>query len=164
MKSIREIYKIGKGPSSSHTMGPERAAHFFKNKYPDAESYQVILYGSLSKTGIGHGTDRVLREVLSPLPTEIVFSKEELPKSAHPNTMDFIAINDGVDSINGINDFSGLKNYINDFYARDTSSKIRAVQRAKGERGSRSGNPNLNDPYHWAQTTLRKILCNRAYC
>ena len=51
----------------------------------------------------------------------------------------FIAINDGVDSINGINDFSGLKNYINDFYARDTSCKIRAVQRAKGERGERVG-------------------------
>lgn len=144
----------------------------------------------------------------------------------------FIAINDGVDSINGINDFSGLKNYINDFYARDTSCKIRAVQRAKGERGervgttipygymkdpndpknivsdkpaadvvkrifemyangtgirkicailesekienpsvylfkvrgSRSGNPNLNDPYHWSQTTLRGILCNQVYC
>ena len=95
MKSIREIYKIGKGPSSSHTMGPERAAHFFKDKHPDADAYQVILYGSLSKTGIGHGTDRVLREVLAPLPTEIVFSREELPKSAHPNTMDFIAIKDG---------------------------------------------------------------------
>jgi len=51
----------------------------------------------------------------------------------------FIAINDGVDSINGINDFSGLKNYINDFYARDTSSKIRTVLRAKGERGERVG-------------------------
>jgi len=95
MKSIREIYKIGKGPSSSHTMGPERAAHFFKNKHPDADAFQVILYGSLSKTGVGHGTDRVLREVLSPLPTEIIFSTEELPKSAHPNTMDFIAIKNG---------------------------------------------------------------------
>ena len=49
----------------------------------------------------------------------------------------FIAINDGVDSINGVNDFSGIKNYFNDFYARDTSRKIRAVQRAKGERGER---------------------------
>jgi len=97
MKSIREIYKIGKGPSSSHTMGPERAAQFFKKKHPDADAYRVILYGSLSKTGVGHGTDRVLREVLSPLPTEIVFSKEELPKSAHPNTMDFIAIKGGTE-------------------------------------------------------------------
>ena len=95
MKSIREIYKIGKGPSSSHTMGPERAAQLFKDKYPDASSFRVILYGSLSKTGVGHGTDRVLREVLSPLPTEIVFSNEELPASAHPNTMDFIALNGG---------------------------------------------------------------------
>ena len=49
----------------------------------------------------------------------------------------FIAVNDGVDSINGVSDFSGIKNYFNDFYARDTSRKIRAVQRAKGERGER---------------------------
>ena len=49
----------------------------------------------------------------------------------------FIAINDGVDSENGVSDFSGIKNYFNDFYARDTSRKIRAVQRAKGERGDR---------------------------
>ena len=97
MKSIREIYKIGKGPSSSHTMGPERAAKYFKEQHPEAERFKVILYGSLSKTGVGHGTDRVVREVLSPLPTEVVFSNEEL-KNAHPNTMDFIAIHGGVES------------------------------------------------------------------
>ena len=91
MKSIREIYKIGKGPSSSHTMGPERAARLFRETHPDADAFRVVLYGSLSKTGIGHGTDRVLREVLSPLPTEIVFSDEKL-ENAHPNTMDFIAL------------------------------------------------------------------------
>ena len=94
MKSIRDIYKIGKGPSSSHTMGPERAAKYFKAEHPEADAFRVILYGSLSKTGVGHGTDRVLMEVLSPLPTEIVFSKEELAGS-HPNTMDFIALKDG---------------------------------------------------------------------
>ena len=94
MKSIREIYKIGKGPSSSHTMGPERAARLFKKDHPEADSFKVILYGSLSKTGVGHGTDRVLREVLSPLPTEIVFSKEDLA-DAHPNTMDFFAYKGG---------------------------------------------------------------------
>ena len=94
MKSIREIYKIGKGPSSSHTMGPERAAKYFKAQHPDAEAFKVILYGSLNKTGVGHGTDRVVREVLSPLPTEIVFSNEEL-KNSHPNTLDFIALKDG---------------------------------------------------------------------
>ena len=143
----------------------------------------------------------------------------------------FIAINDGVDSANGVSDFSGIKNYFNDFYARDTSRKIRAVQRAKGERGervgttipygymknpdnpkqfipnpetapivkrifemyangigivkicdrlskeqilspsvyafkatgSRSGNPDLTRPYHWAQTTVRKMLANQEY-
>ncbi|MBE6960670.1 MAG: serine dehydratase [Ruminococcaceae bacterium] len=95
MKSIRDIYKIGKGPSSSHTMGPERAAKYFRAEHPDADGFRVILYGSLSKTGVGHGTDRVLMEVLSPLPTEIIFSKETL-EGSHPNTMDFIALKDGV--------------------------------------------------------------------
>ena len=94
MKSIREIYKIGKGPSSSHTMGPERAAKLFRERYPKADAFQVILYGSLSKTGVGHGTDRVIREVLSPLPTEIVFSQEILEDS-HPNTLDLIAFAEG---------------------------------------------------------------------
>lgn len=90
MKSIRDIYKIGKGPSSSHTMGPERAATLFRKKYEDAASYQVILYGSLCKTGVGHGTDRVLKEVLSPIPTQITF-RDEVPSGCHPNTMDFYA-------------------------------------------------------------------------
>ena len=94
MKSIREIYKIGKGPSSSHTMGPERAAKLFRGENPQADTFQVILYGSLSKTGVGHGTDRVLRETLAPLPTRILFSDEDLPDS-HPNTLDFIALKDG---------------------------------------------------------------------
>jgi len=90
MKSIREIYKIGKGPSSSHTMGPERASKLFKKQHPDADAYKVILYGSLSKTGVGHGTDRVIRQVLAPVSTEIVFSSESLSDS-HPNTMDLYA-------------------------------------------------------------------------
>ena len=97
MKSIREIYKIGKGPSSSHTMGPERAARLFKEKNPGADAFKVVLYGSLSATGVGHGTDRVLREVLAPMPTEIVFSNEEL-HGAHPNTMDFFAMKNGMEA------------------------------------------------------------------
>ena len=95
MKSIQEIFKIGKGPSSSHTIGPERAATLFKNEHPNADGYRVILYESLSKTGKGHGTDRVLREVLSPKPTEIVFASESPADLPHPNTMDFEAIRDG---------------------------------------------------------------------
>ena len=94
MKSIRHIYKIGKGPSSSHTMGPERAAKMFRNQNPEADAFRVVLYGSLSKTGVGHGTDRVIKQVLAPLPTEIVFSNEQL-ENAHPNTMDLFALKDG---------------------------------------------------------------------
>ena len=90
MKSIRDIYKIGKGPSSSHTMGPERAALLFLERYPQADRFQVILYGSLSKTGVGHGTDRVLRHTLGQDRTEICFSQEVWP-GMHPNTMDFTA-------------------------------------------------------------------------
>ena len=96
MKSIREIYKIGKGPSSSHTMGPERAAQLFRNNHQEADAFRVVLYGSLSKTGVGHGTDRVIQQVLSPLPTEIVFSSEALP-DYHPNTMDFFALKEGTE-------------------------------------------------------------------
>ena len=91
MKSIREIYKIGKGPSSSHTMGPERAARIFLAENPDADRYEVRLYGSLSKTGVGHGTDRVLRGVFAPKPTQIVFSEQDPPDISHPNTLDFLA-------------------------------------------------------------------------
>ena len=55
MKSLRDLYKIGKGPSSSHTIGPERAALKFLERAPEADRFTVILYGSLSKTGVGHG-------------------------------------------------------------------------------------------------------------
>ena len=92
MKSIRDIYKIGKGPSSSHTMGPERAAKLFRERYPQADAFSVILYGSLSKTGVGHGTDRVIRQVLSPITTEIVFSQEELENIFSRNAMRLLGL------------------------------------------------------------------------
>ena len=90
MKSIREIYKIGKGPSSSHTMGPQKAALLFRERYPDAQNYQVTLYGSLCKTGVGHGTDRVLLDTLGENRTKVLFSQENW-EGMHPNTMDFAA-------------------------------------------------------------------------
>ncbi len=96
MKSIREIYKIGKGPSSSHTMGPERAAKLFAQRYPQATSFQVTLYGSLSKTGVGHGTDRVLKDTLGEDRTKIVFSQENW-EGMHPNTMDFSAFAEDIE-------------------------------------------------------------------
>ena len=91
MKSIRDIYKTGKGPSSSHTMGPERAAKLFREKYPEADRFEVTLYGSLSRTGRGHGTDRVLLETFSPVKTDIIFNEDETISLPHPNTMDLSA-------------------------------------------------------------------------
>ncbi len=91
MKSIRKIYKIGKGPSSSHTIGPECAARLFRERYPSAGRVTVSLFGSLSKTGRGHGTDRVLREVFAPIETEVVF-RDDMPENVrHPNTLYFEA-------------------------------------------------------------------------
>ena len=63
MKSIKDIYKIGKGPSSSHTMGPAKAMGIFVSENPDADSYEVILYGSLCDTGKGHGTDKAIESM-----------------------------------------------------------------------------------------------------
>ena len=91
MQSIREIYKVGRGPSSSHTMGPERAALRFLAEHPEADRFTVRLYGSLAKTGEGHGTDRVLMKTLSPVPTHIEWVPEPDFPLEHPNTLDFIA-------------------------------------------------------------------------
>ena len=88
MKSIKELYKIGNGPSSSHTMGPKKAALLLKEKYPTADLYQIILYGSLAFTGKGHLTDKIILEALKPSNVEIIFNKE----LKHPNTMDLIAL------------------------------------------------------------------------
>ncbi len=93
MASLRELYKIGSGPSSSHTIGPEKAALSFRERYPEADRFAVTLYGSLAKTGKGHGTDTIIRKSFAPLPCDITFDPltEELP---HPNTMALTAFRD----------------------------------------------------------------------
>ncbi len=90
MKSLRELYKIGCGPSSSHTMGPEKAIKMFEEAYPNATSYKVVLQGSLALTGKGHGTDVVLQKTATK-PVEIIFDTKtcDIP---HPNTMDIFAL------------------------------------------------------------------------
>ena len=90
MESLTELYKIGRGPSSSHTIGPERACLAFRAKHPDADRFQVTLYGSLSLTGKGHGTDAVIRKTFAPIETEIVFD-EGAEALKHPNTMEMRA-------------------------------------------------------------------------
>ena len=97
MKSLKELYKIGCGPSSSHTIGPERACEAFKNRNPDADSFCVVLYGSLAKTGKGHCTDKVIEKTLLPRKCEIFFDTEnsDIP---HPNTLELIAYVNGEES------------------------------------------------------------------
>ncbi|MBN2430218.1 MAG: L-serine ammonia-lyase [Acidobacteria bacterium] len=90
MKSIRDIFKIGFGPSSSHTIGPGRAAEQFRWRYPAATRFRVTLYGSLAATGRGHGTGSVIHQVLAPHEVDIRWrTEEELPR--HPNGLDFEA-------------------------------------------------------------------------
>lgn len=88
MQSLKTLYKVGIGPSSSHTMGPQYAAEYINAKFPDAAKVKVILYGSLALTGEGHGTQIALAETLK-APNEITFNTDEkdLP---HPNTLDFV--------------------------------------------------------------------------
>lgn len=93
MDSLKELFKIGCGPSSSHTMGPERAAKRFKAETEDAVSYRVELYGSLAATGKGHLTDWIIEETLKPKKTEIVW----MPEFIHPyhtNGMKFEALDE----------------------------------------------------------------------
>lgn len=90
MQSLKELYRIGKGPSSSHTMGPERAARDFLQAYPQSARYCAVLYGSLARTGRGHLTDEAIRSVFGDRQLEIQFDLQtETPE--HPNTLEFIA-------------------------------------------------------------------------
>ena len=77
-------------------MGPERAAKEFLQRYPQATSFQVTLYGSLSKTGVGHGTDRVLLDTLGRERTKVVFSNQTW-EGMHPNTLDFSAFHQDIE-------------------------------------------------------------------
>ena len=91
MESITELYRIGHGPSSSHTMGPRSAAEAFAAANPGSAAYRVTLYGSLAATGRGHLTDRAIIEALEPMPVDILWRPEEsLP--FHPNAMYLEAI------------------------------------------------------------------------
>ena len=90
MQSLQELYKIGNGPSSSHTMGPKRATEIFKNKYSNADKFKIILYGSLALTGKGHLTDYIIRKTLEGYEVEIQFDTKT-NCNVHPNTFDIFA-------------------------------------------------------------------------
>ncbi len=87
LRSIKEIFITGHGPSSSHTMGPHFACQYILKKYKDIKSIKVTLYGSLALTGKGHLTDYIIDLSLKNIPHEIVFDKETA--TTHPNTLSF---------------------------------------------------------------------------
>lgn len=90
MDTIRHLFRIGHGPSSSHTMGPKKAAEMFLEKNPKTNRFQVTLYGSLAATGKGHLTDKAIYDILGDDRTTIIWQPDtNLPY--HPNGMKFEA-------------------------------------------------------------------------
>ena len=87
MHSIKEIFKVGYGPSSSHTMGPANACKYILNKYKDIKHIKVTLYGSLASTGKGHLTDYIINLKFKDIPHEVIFDKVTIKE--HPNTLIF---------------------------------------------------------------------------
>ncbi|HRN16745.1 MAG TPA: L-serine ammonia-lyase [Xylanibacter oryzae] len=100
MKSLTELYKIGKGPSSSHTMGPQRAAKIFLSKNMNARYFEVTLFGSLAATGSGHMTDSAIEDVLKPVALVNIIWKPSVFLPFHPNGMHFTALDDKRNVIN----------------------------------------------------------------
>ena len=91
MKSIKELYRIGTGPSSSHTMGPRKAAEIFLERHPDAAKFKVTLYGSLAATGKGHMTDVASLDTLTPIATVEIIWQPNVFLPFYPNGLTFAA-------------------------------------------------------------------------
>lgn len=141
MKSLKQLYKIGIGPSSSHTMGPVKATESFLSKYDGYDSYVVTLFGSLAMTGEGHGTDRAILQAFGSRNAKIVFDKTT--KCVHPNTMEFVALRDGVEcekmqvfSIGGGDILVAGETFVEgaDFYPHNTFEDIKNYCKSKGIR------------------------------
>ena len=94
MKSLRELYKIGNGPSSSHTMGPKKAVRLFEKKHPELDEIKVYLYGSLALTGKGHLTDAVIKNTIKSCKVEVIFDLD-MDCDIHPNTFDIEGYKNG---------------------------------------------------------------------
>jgi L-serine dehydratase len=134
MKSISSVYKIGSGPSSSHTMGPQKAVSLFIEKYPNTKEVKCELYGSLALTGKGHLTDSIIEKTFFPVPVKIDFlMTQTLPK--HENAMKLIATLDNLEVVQwhiysiggGDIEIDELPNNNNEeeIYSLDSMSEIR---------------------------------------
>lgn len=96
MPSLTELYQIGRGPSSSHTIGPEKACLLFQKKNPQADFFRAVLFGSLARTGKGHNTDEVIQKTFFPKKCCVEFNNEE-QELEHPNTMKLFAYQNGTE-------------------------------------------------------------------
>lgn len=127
MESIREIYRIGHGPSSSHTMGPRKAAEQFLQRNPNAASFRVGLYGSLAATGRGHLTDLALAEAFAPRPLQIDWIvDQELP--GHPNGMRFTALDDSLQALDSWEVYSIGGGSLRDAAGQEPTTRVYALQ------------------------------------
>ncbi|MCK6605112.1 MAG: L-serine ammonia-lyase [Ignavibacteriaceae bacterium] len=123
MESIKEIYRIGNGPSSSHTMGPRKAAEIFLGKNKSSARYRVTLYGSLAATGRGHLTDRAIYDVFGEDKTEIVWEPGTfLP--GHPNALKFEALSGAGKVVNYHIAYSVGGGKIIDDISEDTATRV----------------------------------------
>ena len=140
MKTIKDIYKIGVGPSSSHTMGPQKAASIFNSRFPNAASFEVTLYGSLAATGKGHMTDWAILSTLQ-APTEIVW-KPEIILPFHPNGMLFKA-------------FDAQKNLLGDWQVFSIGGGNLAEEGTKDESPEVYPLSKMTDILDWCERTGR---------
>ena len=139
MQSLRELYRIGKGPSSSHTIGPENACLLFLKENPSADFFKAELFGSLAKTGDGHGTEEIIRTVLGNV--EILLNGQE-QELRHPNTMDLYAYKNGeqiaymrVYSVGGgAIEIEGRENIAPEVYLLESFEEIKTYCEQKGMR------------------------------
>ena len=139
MQSLRELYRIGKGPSSSHTIGPENACLLFLKENPSADFFKAELFGSLAKTGDGHGTEEIIRTVLGNV--EILLNGQE-QELRHPNTMDLYAYKNGeqisymrVYSVGGgAIEIEGRENIAPEVYLLESFEEIKTYCAQKGMR------------------------------
>ena len=126
MDSIRDLFKIGMGPSSSHTIGPYKACCMFSEKHPEAASFVVTLYGSLALTGKGHLTDLAIERGFSPRPVEIVWRKDIVPEF-HTNGMLLEAFDGGGTRLDSWNVYSIGGGYLSEGPGRLIKSRTDVV-------------------------------------
>lgn len=123
MESIKEIYKVGHGPSSSHTMGPKKAAERFLAKNKKANRFEVILYGSLAATGKGHLTDFAIEQTFKDRPLEIIWKPKEF-LAKHPNAMNFKAFDENENILNDWTSYSIGGGALIDDYSKSETKEI----------------------------------------